>query len=143
MFFLPENASEIDLSAYDMVVDAIDTVSSKIYLAVECERLGVKLISSMGTGNKVDPTAFKISDIYKTSVCPLARVMRVELKKRGVKHLKVCWSDEAPRPSIAPEDLPEGEAPSGSRRATPASCAFVPSAAGLVIAGEVIRTLIK
>lgn len=143
MFFLPENASEIDLSAYDMVVDAIDTVSSKIYLAVECERLGVPLISSMGTGNKLDPTAFKISDIYKTSVCPLARVMRVELKKRGVKHLKVCWSDEAPRPSIAPEDLPEGEAPSGSRRATPASCAFVPSAAGLVIAGEVIKTLIK
>lgn len=143
MFFLPENASEIALNAYDMVVDAIDTVSSKIYLAVECERLGVPLISSMGTGNKLDPTAFRISDIYKTSVCPLARVMRTELKKRGVKHLKVCWSDETPRPSIDPKDLPEGEAPSGSRRATPASCAFVPSAAGLVIAAEVIKSLVK
>ncbi len=143
MFFLPENARVIDLSQYDMVVDAIDTVSSKIYLAVECEKLDVPIISSMGTGNKIDPTAFRISDIYKTSVCPLARVMRAELKKRGVKHLKVCWSDEAPLPSIAPEDLPEGETPAGSRRATPASCAFVPSAAGLVIAGEVVKTLIK
>ncbi len=143
MFFLPENAHEIDLSQYDTVVDAIDTVSSKIYLAVECEKLGVPIISSMGTGNKLDPTAFRISDIYKTSVCPLARVMRAELKKRGVKHLKVCWSDEAPLPSVAPENLPEGEMPAGSRRATPASCAFVPSAAGLVIAGEVVKTLIK
>ena len=143
MFFLPENAGEIDLSQYDMVVDAIDTVSSKIYLAVECEKIGVPIISSMGTGNKLDPTAFRISDIYKTSVCPLARVMRVELKKRGVKHLKVCWSDEAPMPSIMPEDLPEGEKPTGSRRATPASCAFVPSAAGLVIAAEAIKILTK
>ena len=141
MFFLPENAHEIDLSAYDAVVDAIDTVSSKIYLAVKCEELGVPLVSSMGTGNKLDPTAFRISDIYKTSVCPLARVMRNELKKRGVKHLKVCWSDEMPQPSIPPEELPEGEKPAGSRRGTPASCSFVPSAAGLVIAAEIIKML--
>ena len=97
----------------------------------------------MGTGNKVDPTALKISDIYKTSVCPLARVMRNELKKRGVKKLTVVWSDEVPRPSIPLEKLPEGEAPTGSRRATPASCAFVPSAAGLIIASEAVRQLIE
>ena len=143
MFYLPENADEIDLAGYDMVIDAIDTVSSKIYLAVKCEELGVPIISSMGTGNKLDPTAFRISDIYKTSVCPLARVMRAELKKRGVRHLSVCWSDEAPRPSIAPEDLPEGEKPTGTRRATPASCAFVPSAAGLTIAAEAVRMITK
>lgn len=143
MFFLPENAEGIDLSGYDIVIDAIDTVASKIYLAVKCEELGVPIISSMGTGNKLDPTAFRISDIYKTSVCPLARVMRAELKKRGVRRLSVCWSDEAPRPSIAPEDLPEGEKPTGTRRATPASCAFVPSAAGLTIAAEAVRILTK
>ncbi len=141
MFYLPENAEEIDISKYDIIIDAIDTVSSKINLAVRAEEHNVKIISSMGTGNKIDPTAFKISDIYKTSVCPLARVMRNELKKRGVKKLTVLWSDEAPRPSIPLEKLPEGEAPSGSRRATPASCAFVPSAAGLIIAGEAIRQL--
>ena len=141
MFYLPENAEEIDISKYDIIIDAIDTVSSKINLAVRAQEHGVKIISSMGTGNKIDPTAFKISDIYKTSVCPLARVMRTELKKRGVKRLTVLWSDEAPRPSIPLEKLPEGEAPSGSRRATPASCAFVPSAAGLIIAGEAIRQL--
>ena len=97
----------------------------------------------MGTGNKTDPTAIKISDIYKTSVCPLARVMRTELKKRGIKKLTVAWSDEVPRPSIPNEDLPEGEKPMGSRRATPASCAFVPPAAGLAIAAEAVRQLIE
>ncbi len=143
MFYLPENAEEIDISKYDIIIDAIDTVSSKINLAVRAQEHGVKIISSMGTGNKVDPTALKVSDIYKTSVCPLARVMRNELKKRGVKKLTVVWSDEVPKPSIPLEKLPEGEAPSGSRRATPASCAFVPSAAGLIIAGEAIRKLIE
>ncbi|MBO5195929.1 MAG: tRNA threonylcarbamoyladenosine dehydratase [Clostridia bacterium] len=143
MFYLPENAEEIDITQYDIIIDAIDTVSSKINLAVRAQEHGVKIISSMGTGNKVDPTALKISDIYKTSVCPLARVMRNELKKRGVKKLTVVWSDEVPRPSIPLEKLPEGEAPTGSRRATPASCAFVPSAAGLIIASEAVRQLIE
>ena len=141
MFYLPENAEEIDISKYDLIIDAIDTVSSKINLAVRAQESGVKMIASMGTGNKTDPTAFKVSDIYKTSVCPLARVMRNELKKRGVKHLTVVWSDEVPRPSIPLEKLPEGESPSGTRRATPASCAFVPSVAGLIIAGEAVRQL--
>ena len=143
MFYLPENAEEIDITQNDIIIDAIDTVSSKINLAVRAQEHGVKIISSMGTGNKVDPTALKISDIYKTSVCPLARVMRNELKKRGVKKLTVVWSDEVPRPSIPLEKLPEGEAPTGSRRATPASCAFVPSAAGLIIASEAVRQLIE
>lgn len=141
MFYLPENAHEIDISRYDIIIDAIDTVSSKINLAVRAQQEGVKIISSMGTGNKLDPTALKISDIYKTSVCPLARVMRNELKKRGVKKLTVVWSDEVPRPSIPVDKLPDGESPSGSRRATPASCAFVPSVAGLIIAGEAVRQL--
>ncbi len=141
MFYLPENAEEIDISKYDIIIDAIDTVSSKINLAVRAQECGVKIISSMGTGNKTDPTALKVSDIYKTSVCPLARVMRNELKKRGVKKLTVVWSDEVPKASIPQEKLPEGEAPTGSRRATPGSCAFVPPAAGLVIAAEAVRQL--
>lgn len=141
MFYLPENADEIDVTKYDIIIDAIDTVSSKINLAVRASENNIKIISSMGTGNKTDPTALKVSDIYKTSVCPLARVMRAELKKRGVKKLTVVWSDEVPRPSIPLENLPEGEAPSGSRRATPGSCAFVPPAAGLVIAAEAVRQL--
>ncbi len=142
MFYLPENACEIDISQYDMIIDAIDTVSSKINLAVRANECGVKIISSMGTGNKTDPTRLQVSDIYKTSVCPLARVMRAELKKRGIKKLTVVWSDEIPKPSIPLEDLPAGEAPSGSRRATPASCAFVPPAAGLIIASEAVRQLL-
>ncbi|MBQ7836764.1 MAG: tRNA threonylcarbamoyladenosine dehydratase [Clostridia bacterium] len=141
MFYLPENAEIIDISKYDLIIDAIDTVSSKINLAVRAQEAGIKIIASMGTGNKTDPTAFKISDIYKTSVCPLAKVMRGELKKRGVKKLTVVWSDEVPRPSIPLEKLPEGEMPTGTRRATPASCAFVPSVAGLIIASEAVRQL--
>ena len=134
-FVLPENIDEFDLASYDYVVDAIDTVSSKIALAVLCEKLGVKLISSMGTGNKLDPTKFEVCDIFKTSVCPLARVMRTELKKRGVKHLKVLFSKEEP---IKIENVSEEH-----RRAVPASISFVPSCAGLIIAGEVITDLIK
>ena len=137
MFFLPENAGEIDLSQYDMVVDAIDTVSSKIYLAVECEKLGVPIISSMGTGNKLDPTAFRISDIYKTSVCPLARVMRTELKKRGIKKLKVVYSEEKAITPIYPEDMEI------TRKMPPASCAFIPSVVGLIVASEVLKDLMK
>ena len=127
---------EIDISAYDYIVDAIDTVSSKLALICEAQRLNIPVISSMGTGNKLDASRFQIADISKTSVCPLARVMRKELKERGIKKLKVLFSDEAPlTPKISLSD--------GSRRQIPASIAFVPSVAGLLIAGEVIRDLIK
>ncbi|MBQ4556576.1 MAG: tRNA threonylcarbamoyladenosine dehydratase [Clostridia bacterium] len=135
LFVLPENMEHFDFESYDYIVDAIDTVSAKIALAVTAEKLGVKIISSMGTGNKLDPTKFEVTDIYKTSVCPLARVMRLELKKRGVKKLKVLYSKEEPvKVAVQSEE---------HRRAIPASISFVPSAAGLIIAGEVIKDLIK
>ena len=136
MFFLPENAHEIDFSQFDFVVDAVDTVSAKIEIVLRCQAANVPVISSMGTGNKLDPTAFEVTDIYKTSVCPLARVMRNELKKRGVKKLKVVYSKEEP---IKPENAGKETAP--GRRSTPASVSFVPSVAGLIIAGEVIKHL--
>ena len=132
MFYLPETANEIDLTEFDYVVDAIDTVTAKIYLAQTCDELNVPLISSMGTGNKLDPTAFEVTDIYKTSVCPLARVMRTELKKRNVKKLKVVYSKEQPENAVAD---------SSNGRHAPGSNAFVPSVAGLVIASEVIKDL--
>ncbi|MBQ3111030.1 MAG: tRNA threonylcarbamoyladenosine dehydratase [Clostridia bacterium] len=132
MFYLPETADEIDLTQFDYVVDAIDTVTAKIYLAQKCAELNVPLISSMGTGNKLDPTAFEVTDIYKTSVCPLARVMRTELKKRNVKKLKVVYSKEQPENAVAD---------SSNGRHAPGSNAFVPSVAGLVIASEVIKDL--
>ena len=122
-------------------MDAVDTVTAKIELVMKANEKGVPIISSMGAGNKLDGSQFKVADIYNTKVCPLAKVMRRELKKRGVKHLTVVWSDEVPRPSIPLEKLPEGESPSGTRRATPASCAFVPSVAELIIAGEAVRQL--
>lgn len=125
--YLPENSEEFNLSQYDYIVDAIDNVTAKIDLAVKSEQLGIPIISSMGTGNKLDPTAFKVSDIYRTSVCPLCRVMRTQLKKRGVKKLKVVYSEEMPKTD-------------GER--TPASISFVPPAAGLIIAGEVIKDII-
>ncbi len=128
-FFLPDNSAEFDFSQYDYVVDAIDTVKAKIELAVCCDRSGTRLISSMGTGNKIHPELFEIADINKTSVCPLARVMRLELKKRGIKHLKVLYSEETPFTQ--------------SEGRTPASNSFTPSAAGLIIAGEVIRDLLE
>lgn len=128
-------AKEVDFSDCNYVVDAIDTVTSKLVLICEAKRLGIPVISSMGTGNKLDASRFQIADIYKTSVCPLARVMRRELKARGISDLKVLFSDEPPR---TPEFQPEGEA----RRSVPASISFVPSVAGLLIAGEVIRSLI-
>ncbi len=132
MFYLPETADEIDLTEFDYVVDAIDTVTAKIYLAQKCAELNVPLISSMGTGNKLDPTQFEVTDIYKTSVCPLARVMRTELKKRNVKKLKVVYSKEQPENAVAD---------SSNGRHAPGSNAFVPSVAGLVIASEVIKDL--
>ncbi len=137
MFYLPENADEIDLTQYDFVVDAVDTVAAKIELAVRCERLGVPLIAAMGAGNKLDPSKLLISDIYKTSVCPLARAMRNTLRKQGVKHLTVAWSTEEPLP--CPEDAPVLDEEKGRR--PPASMAFVPSAMGLLIASHVVRTL--
>ena len=137
VFVTADTIDEIDFSAYSYVVDAIDTVSAKIAIAQRCESLGVPIIASMGTGNKLDPSKFEITDIYKTSVCPLARVMRSELKKRGVRSLKVLYSKEEPiKPILAKEEA-------NSKKPTPASISFVPSVAGLMIAGEVIRDVIK
>jgi len=138
-FFGPDTAGGFDFSGYDYVVDAIDTVTGKLALVKAAQDAGVPIISCMGTGNKLDPTKFQIADITKTSVCPLARIMRKECAKRGIKHLKVLFSTEDPIPPISTseEELPEG------RRALPGSVSFVPSVAGLMIAGEVIKDLIK
>lgn len=126
--YLPENADEFNLQSFDYIIDAVDCVTAKISLAEKAQDLKIPIISSMGTGNKLDPTQFKISDIYKTSVCPLCRVMRTQLKKRGVKKLKVLYSEEI--------SITDGER-------TPASISFVPSVAGLIIAGEVIKDIIE
>lgn len=135
LFYLPETADELDLGKYDYIVDAVDTVTAKLELAVRAKAAGVPLISCMGAGNKLDPTAFTVTDISKTSVCPLARVMRRELKKRGITSLKVVYSTEPARTPLPCEEA-------DSRRAVPGSVAFVPSVAGLIAAGEVIRDLI-
>ena len=138
-FFLPENASEFPFDQYDYVVDAIDTVTAKIELVMQCQRMEIPIISSMGAGNKLDPTQFRVADIYKTQMDPLAKVMRRELKKRGIKKLKVVYSEEQP---IKPEAPAEDTDTAGTgRRSTPGSTAFVPSVAGLIIAGEVIKDL--
>lgn len=137
VFYTPETSCMFDFSKYDYIVDAIDTVSGKIELVMQANASGTPIISSMGAGNKLDPTAFKVSDIYKTSVCPLARVMRTELKKRGVKSLKVVYSEEK---SISPE-IPEEM--KSLTKIPPASCAFIPSVVGLIIASEVIKDLVK
>lgn len=138
MFYLPETAEEIDLSKYDFVVDAIDTVSGKMELAIRCQKLGVPLVSSMGTGNKLDPTKIVVTDIYKTKICPLARVMRNLCKKNGIKKLTVVYSEEEP---ISPLFQPEEN--DNPNKSIPASSAFVPPAAGLTIASFVVRNLIK
>ena len=138
MFYLPDNADEIDLTVYDFVVDAVDTIAAKIELAVRCEALGIPLIAAMGAGNKLDPSKLLISDIYKTSVCPLARAMRNTLRKKGVKHLTVAWSTEEP---VRPVSAIEDPSPSGPRKDVPGSAAFVPSAMGLLIASHVVRQL--
>lgn len=135
-FITPDNLNSLKLEEYDYVVDAIDTVSTKLAIAQLCEQKGIPLISSLGTGNKLDPTALKISDIYKTSVCPLARAMRTELKKLGVKHLKVVFSEEVP---IKPDEALTAQLSGGGRNV--GSISFVPSAAGLIIASEVVREL--
>ncbi|MBO7424021.1 MAG: tRNA threonylcarbamoyladenosine dehydratase [Oscillospiraceae bacterium] len=151
-FYLPETAAEFDFTQYDYVVDAIDTVSGKIQLVLAAQAAGTAIISSMGAGNKLDATAFRVSDITQTSVCPLARVMRRELKKRGVRHLKVVYSREQP---IRPlEDMsiscrtncicpPGTKRHCTDRRDIPGSVAFVPSVVGLIIAGEVVKDLVK
>ncbi len=139
-FFTPETAAEFDFSEYDYIIDAIDTVSGKIALAVQAQEAGVPIISAMGAGNKLDPTAFEVADIYKTSVCPLARVMRRELKKRGVKKLKAVYSREE---AITPKGEAQEEGAAHKKRQTPGSVAFVPSVAGLIIASEVIKDLIN
>jgi len=150
-FFLPENADEFSFEEYDYVVDAVDTVTAKISLVMKCKEKNVPIISSMGAGNKLDASAFRVSDIYKTKMCPLAKVMRYELKRRGVKKLKVVYSEEKPiRPR---EDMsiscrnncicpPGAEHKCTERRDIPGSVAFVPSVAGLIIAGEVVKDLI-
>lgn len=136
-FFTPDTAGEFDFTQYDYVVDAIDTVTGKLCLALVCQEAGTPIISSMGTGNKLDPTAFRVADISQTRGCPLARIMRKECKKRGIRRLKVVYSPEEP---IPPKTAP-GETPPEGRRAIPGSVSFVPSAAGLVLAGAVIREI--
>ena len=151
-FFLPENADDFPWDSYDDVVDAVDTVTAKIALVMKCKEKNIPIISSMGAGNKLDGSQFKVADIYKTKVCPLAKVMRRELKKRGVKKLKVVYSEEIPTRPI--EDMaiscrnncicpPGAEHKCTERRDIPGSVAFVPSVAGLIIAGEVAKDLIR
>ncbi|EDT26672.1 MAG: tRNA threonylcarbamoyladenosine dehydratase [Clostridium perfringens] len=151
VFVTPDNLEEIIPDDVDYVVDAIDTVSAKIALAVYCEQKGIKLMSSMGTGNKLNPAEFKVADIYNTKVCPLAKVMRYELRKRGVKKLKVVYSEEMPRkPKV--EDVVTcktgcvctgGTKKCSAKRQIPGSVSFVPSVAGMIIASEVVKDLIK
>lgn len=139
VFYGPGAAGEFDFSCYDYVVDAIDTVTGKLALIQQALEAGTSVISCMGAGNKLDPAAFRVADIYETSVCPLARVMRKELKRRGVKQLKVVYSQEPPR---GPEGALYQESLAGEvRRQVPGSAAFVPAAAGLILAGEVVRDL--
>ena len=151
-FFLPENSADFPFEEYDYVVDAVDTVTAKIKLVMKCQEMKVPIISSMGAGNKLDAGKFQVADIYKTKVCPLAKVMRRELKKRGVKKLKVVYSEEQPTRPI--EDMaiscrtncicpPGAEHKCTERRDIPGSVAFVPSVAGLIIAGEVVKDLCR
>ena len=136
-FYLPETAGEFDFTQYDYVVDAIDTVTGKLMLVQAAKEAGTRIISCMGTGNKLDPTAFEVADISKTSVCPLARIMRKELGKRGIKHLKVVYSKEL---ALTPAPAEEEDS-AHPKRQTPGSNAFVPAVAGLILAGEVVKDL--
>ncbi len=141
-FFLPENADEFDFNEYDYVVDAVDTVTAKIEIITRCKNLGVPVISAMGAGNKLDPSRFRVVNIYDTTMCPLAKIMRKELKKRGVKDLKVVFSDEKPTRPFAEkvnEEIPKE--PQKRQRDIPGSIAFTPAVAGLVLASEVLKDL--
>ena len=150
-FFMPDTRNQFDFSEYDYVIDAIDTVTGKLALVQASNQVGTPIISCMGAGNKTDPTAFRVADIFETSVCPLARVMRTECRKRGIKHLKVVYSTEKPTrpledPAISCRShciCPPGTRKCTLRRDIPGSTAFVPSVAGLIIAGEVIKDLVS
>ena len=150
MFYMPDVADEVDLSVYDYVIDAVDTVTAKLELAVRCERLGVPIISAMGAGNKLDPTQFRVADVYETSIDPLARVMRRELRKRGVRRLKVVYSTEVPIKPLDDEEIscrthcvcPPGTTRKCSvRRDIPGSTAFVPPVVGMIIAAEIVKEI--
>ncbi len=132
-FFLPENSDQFPFEEYDYIVDAIDTITAKLEIIAKAKRLNIPVISAMGAGNKIDPTQFKVQDIYKTKMCPLAKVMRRELKKRGIKDLKVVYSEEQPRKT--------GVIDEETKKAVPGSVPFVPSVVGLIIAGEVVKDL--
>ena len=141
-FYLPESADQFDFSSYDYVIDAIDTVTGKLELIAQAKNAGVSIISCMGTGNKIDPTGFRVSDISKTRGCALARIMRKECAKRGIKGVKVVWSEELPlETQMSPDEFQQAQREGSSRRALPGSTAFVPGVAGLIMAGEVIRDL--
>ena len=142
-FYTPETADQFDFTQYDYVVDAIDTVTGKIALVLQAQQAATPIISSMGAGNTLDPASFQVADIYDTSVCPLAKVMRKELSKRGVKSLKVVYSKEKPLEPIADLETNCREQENTSKRQVPGSIAFVPSVVGLIIAGEVIKDLTK
>ena len=139
LFYLPDTSDQVDLSQYDYIIDAIDTVTGKIELVIKAGESNVPIISSMGTGNKMDPTAFRVADIYDTQICPLAKVMRKELRSRGIEKLKVVYSEEVP---IPPQEDIMSSCNTGERRQVPGSNAFVPAVAGLIIAGEVVKDLI-
>lgn len=146
MFYTLENAGRFDFSACDYIIDAIDTVTGKISLAVNAQHAGTPILSVMGTGNKTDPTALEVADLAETSVCPLARVMRRELRKRGILHLKVVYSKEEPRVPFDEATKPDAqnlETGAPLRRSVPASCAFVPPVAGFIAAGEAVKELLR
>ena len=140
IFYLPETADLFDFSNYDYIIDAIDTVKGKMELVQRANEVSTPIICSMGTGNKLDPSAFEIADIYKTSVCPLAKVMRGLCKKAGIKHLKVVYSKELP---ITPHEIEGAEQKGTAGRISPASCSFVPPVAGFILVGEVVKDLIQ
>ena len=151
MFYMPDTADQVDLTQYDYVVDAVDTVTAKLELVCRAKRAGVRIISAMGAGNKMDPTRFEVTDIYKTSVCPLAKVMRTECRKRKIKHLKVVYSKEPVMTPIEDDSIsckdhcicpPGTQRKCTARRTVPGSNAFVPSVAGLIIGGEVVKDLV-
>lgn len=139
MFYMPETADFFDFSQYDYVVDAIDTVTGKIQLVMQAKDTNTPIISSMGAGNKMDPAAFKVADLYDTKVCPLAKVMRRELKKRGIQRLKVVYSEEVP--AVLSEEALDSD--KDTRKRIPGSIAFVPSVAGLILAGEVVKDILR
>lgn len=141
VFYGPQTADAVDLAQFDYVVDCIDTVTAKLLLIQRCKALGVPVLCSMGAANKLDPTAFVVTDITKTNTCPLAKVIRVECRKRGIRHLKVVYSTE---PALTPLDDPaDEEHPAGARRTVPASNAFVPAACGLVVGSEAVKDLLR